>query len=656
MKEKRFSFPLKDKIASLHLKEKWKGFRDKYGHKIYPFIFCFALILLDVSFRAIHLQAGSVGLFHWAPTLFTLCWSILLSSVIYLIPGLVKKILMGILLFIFAILTLVHATLYHIAGSFLSFSELAFAEDAAAFFSIDYLGFSFWIYFFVFLSVAIGVLAIILAPKKQKYRWLNTGIGSGCFILSFAGLFALHSAFYVPGGANKFSWTDTYDPHSDSAVYTEFNDANASLIFCGSYEYLFRSFTKILEDSAGIKQTREALDAYYASCSDERIPNEMTGVLEGQNVIAILLESIDTWMLTEEFMPNLYKIKQQSVDFSNHYTPLFLSAGTFNTEAALNIGYYLPVTGTNAYTYATNLYPYSLPQLFVNKGYTANSYHTLDGKYYNREIVHPHWGYDSFNDQSTLHFKGEPTCDTTLMESYEKIVCHDKPFFSYIITYSGHGPYTEKRQVIAEAHLETAKQLAKASGVHCDDEDTWNQYVRAIAHVRETDAMIGQLIEKMEADGTLENTAIVFFGDHYSKYLTDTDFIMELKGVDDMYRICNTPFFIYSNKLEHQVVDKVTSSVDMLPTIANLCNLDYNPRYSIGNDAFGEGGGFVCFKDYSWIDENMLWTPDYEGELTPEIKARCQEVVRVLNASWDTVKCDYFGYLAEKAEKENSKK
>ena len=159
-------------------------------------------------------------------------------------------------------------------------------------------------------------------------------------------------------------------------------------------------------------------------------------------MIAILLESIDTWMITEEYMPNLYAIRQKSLNFTNHYTPLFLSAGTFNTEAALNIGFYLPVTGTSAATYATNSYPYSLPNLFRNKGYTANSYHTLDGKYYNRQVVHPQWGYEAFHDQDDLKFTGEPTCDTSLMEegSYEQIVTHDKPFFSYIITYSGHGP------------------------------------------------------------------------------------------------------------------------------------------------------------------------------------------------------------------------
>jgi hypothetical protein len=114
---------------------------------------------------------------------------------------------------------------------------------------------------------------------------------------------------------------------------------------------------------------------------------------------------------------------------------------------------------------------------------------------------------------------------------------------------------------------------------------------------------------------------LIFFADHYSKYLTDTSFVMKLKGVSDQYHLCRTPFFIYSEKMEEPIaVEKVTSSVDLIPTIANLFGLDYNARYLIGNDAFGTGGGYVCFKDYTWIDSEQMWTSDAQGEETEEIK------------------------------------
>ena len=167
--------------------------------------------------------------------------------------------------------------------------------------------------------------------------------------------------------------------------------------------------------------------------------------------------------------------------------------------------------------------------------------------------------------------------------------------------------------------------------------------------MQEVDAFIGGLVKKMQEDGTIHNTALVLFGDHYCKYLTDTEFVMSLKGATDLNTICRTPFFIYSEKLEPRTVTKVTSSVDMLPTIANLFGLDYHPRYLVGNDAFSEKGGFVCFKDYSWIDSDTYWTPDYAGGETEAIRQRNQEVRALLNASWNTVKCNYFAYLNNKS-------
>ena len=49
--------------------------------------------------------------------------------------------------------------------------------------------------------------------------------------------------------------------------------------------------------------------------------NEYTGLLAGKNVILVQLEAIDTWMLQEAYMPNLSKLKAESISFTNHYTP-----------------------------------------------------------------------------------------------------------------------------------------------------------------------------------------------------------------------------------------------------------------------------------------------------------------------------------------------
>ena len=158
----------------------------------------------------------------------------------------------------------------------------------------------------------------------------------------------------------------------------------------------------------------------------------------------------------------------------------------------------------------------------------------------------------------------------------------------------------------------------------------------------ETDAFIGQLVEQMESDGTLDNTVLIFFTDHYCKYMTNTQLVMDLKGAENMDMLNRTPFFIYSKGTPAQTVSKVTSSMDIAPTIANLFDLDVNYAYYTGDDAFGDGGGYVIFKNMNWYDGETYYTADYSGEITDEIRQRTQEAKTWVQMSWDTLKCNYF--------------
>lgn len=625
------------------MKEKWKKFCDKTGVYLSPLLFFISLLLMDLSFRFFHRNIATIGVGHLVPNIFTLCWVLLFTVCIFAIPGKAKKITMSVLVGFFFLLTFAHCVVYHVAGNVISLSDLAFAEDAGSFLSYQYFAFSWKIYVSLFLSLAIGILSVFVADGR-KYKWPVYVICAVLFIGFAVGIGVNHYNNTFKAKKN-FRWTDTYSADAITSIYTEFTDPNECFMFSGSYQYLFRSISQSLLDKLREGTVIKELNEFYGEKEETPESNAMTGALEGENLIAIMLESIDTWLITEDTMPNLYRLQQKSVDFKNHYTPLYLSAGTFNTEVAFNVGLYLPVTGTSARTYATNVYPQSLPYLFRSAGYTANSYHTLDGKFYNRRTVHPLWGYESFNDHNAMGLVGKQVLDSTLMEGYDMFAGHKESFFSYIITYSGHGPYTEESHHISDDHIGDARRLVAKSGMEFPSENTKDQYTYAIAHAMETDLFVGQLIEAMELDGRINDTTLLFFCDHYSKYLTDTEFVMKLKGISDEHHLCRTPFFIYSDKLQPQSVEKVTSSVDLIPTIANLFGLDYNARYLIGNDAFGTKGGFVCFKDYSWIDSDTYWTTSYSGEETEEILARCKEVKKILSASWKTVKSNYYQHV-----------
>ena len=85
-------------------------------------------------------------------------------------------------------------------------------------------------------------------------------------------------------------------------------------------------------------------------------------------MLMVMLESIDTWLLTPEYMPNLYALQQQGTNFVHNYTPLFLSAGTFNTEFISQTGLLPSVTGLSSSIYSTNSFPFSLAHQFSPAG------------------------------------------------------------------------------------------------------------------------------------------------------------------------------------------------------------------------------------------------------------------------------------------------
>ena len=81
------------------------------------------------------------------------------------------------------------------------------------------------------------------------------------------------------------------------------------------------------------------------------------------------LEGIDDWLLTEEYMPNLYSLTKESYNFKNHYSYYNGGGSTFNSEFAINTGFITPLSYMqNAYTFNKNYFPASMANIFKEKG------------------------------------------------------------------------------------------------------------------------------------------------------------------------------------------------------------------------------------------------------------------------------------------------
>lgn len=602
----------------------------------------FSLVLLDFSFRFFYQFAGDTELFALKPTLFTLGWALLLTALISLLPRLGKRIAMMALILLFSVLTLVHGVLFHLTGSMFSFSDLNFAGDGAKFFSWTYLNLRKAFLLCLFAAVLLMAFAAFLAPKgKPDVTWWKKLLPSlGAAALSLILLFCTHNAS-MPR-ADKMWWGNTYDPEASTVGYrySEFTDFNQCLTMTGLYQYTFRNFL-VSFGLSGNQLSAEKLDAFYEQRGLEISgENEMTGVLKGKNLIMVMMESIDTWLLTPEYMPNLYRLQQDSVDFTNFYTPTYLSAATFTTEIISQTGLLPAVSGLSSSAYSKNSFPLSLANQFEAAGYTSNSFHSASPSIYSRGSVHQNLGFETYY-YSTLMGMDDYQLDSQMIRAYDKIA-PEGSFFSYIITYSGHGPYTEEMKNISDPHIQKAREAVARSGV-TDSPENLEEYTIAVAHAMETDAFVGALISALEEDGKLKETALLFYADHYGKYMTDKEFLLRLKGApDDDVSIYRTPCFLYGGGLSPQRVEKYASSIDLVPTLVNLYDLPADRRYYVGDDIFGDMGGVIPLPNYAWYDGELLYPEGCRGSVTPEITDRTSAVKERMTASMDTLKCDYF--------------
>lgn len=605
-----------------------------------------AYFLLDFSLRLFYGSMSDVSLWAWQPVVFTLLWSGTMTAIAALLPRTGRRIFLLITFVPLALLTIAHCVLYQLTGTCFSFADLAYAGDGARFVSAAYFHLKVGQWLSIAVCLALMLCAVIFTPKARpgrRGRIVAAVLAAACA----AGIFVVHTVLMPRGGIvehNEYLAWDNAESHDTLAdAYAEFTNANRCLMFSGLYQYTVRGAAVTLwpQTTADTERIAE-LDDYYASHPKEAADTPMTGAFAGKNLIFIMMESMDDWLVTPEYMPNLYRLEQEGVYFQNYYAPIFLAAATFNSEFTANTGMIAPEYQVRNSYYSEHALPYSLPNRFRNAGYCARSFHAANPNIYNRGQIHLNFGYESYNDYGDLGMD-DYMLDSQLLRGYDRIVS-DEPFFSFIITYSGHGPYTEEQDTISAPHLARARAVIDYSAVPYTTEAQKEEYTRAVAQAMETDAFIGGLRERLEADGHAEDTVLVLFTDHYCKYFSDAELISAIKGTSDHNLLSNVPFVIWTEGITPQVYDKYVSTMDIAPTVVDLFSLDADLRYYIGNDMFGPDGGVVYFRNYAWYDGKTYDTGN-DASTNPAVLAMREQVREQINISQDTFRYDYFAYL-----------
>ena len=187
----------------------------------------------------------------------------------------------------------------------------------------------------------------------------------------------------------------------------------------------------------------------------------------------------------------------------------------------------------------------------------------------------------------------------------------ETPFVDYVITYSGHLPFTNTKEVCKILYDEDNANNPNVEFVEMTELECIKR------QNQETDYMVKLLINNLKEKGLYDNTVIVFFSDHYLYTVSDKTILDKYKNTSNNL-INKTPFFIWSKDTKKESIKKVTSQLEILPTILNLFGIKYNPNNYIGKNALANNyEGIAFFSDYSWYDGNVYVE---NGEVTNKKK------------------------------------
>jgi phosphoglycerol transferase MdoB-like AlkP superfamily enzyme len=572
-------------------------------------------------------------------TFFTLAWILFLITFILLFHGKVKKIIYIIVLLFFQIMLLTNYIYCGIFNTFFSFKSLGMAGEAKEYFNVIFDYISSPLIITIILSVVFCVLTCKFMPKN---------IDKFDFFLAIL-FFTLSIVFYSNARAHlgKSAPSNAWNTWAYSRnVYNFFSDTRKSLKVSGFYEYIMRDIylSKIAVIFSTNKETVTYLNDYFAFGEELNYTDEWYGKFKDKNVIIVLMESIDDFLVTEETMPTVNRMMKEGINFSNHYAPVYVGGATFNSEFMINTGYMTPLNGENASNkYGNNYFPCSLPNLFKNAGYTANFFHENKKSYYNRGQMSKVFGYDNYYSSIELGLPYKEVVKDSHFITNQKIkkllLPTDKKFMDFVITYSAHTPYTVKRSQCNVTLTDDERAQIQSGGNE-------NQ-ICIKAQARETDNFFKDLIDTLTKENKIDNTIIIGITDHYAYAYPDREMIYKLKGTDDSNLVSKVPFFIWGNDIKPLEITEVNSNIDILPTVAHLFGLSYISNYYIGKNIFdNDYNNFVFFNNNSWYDGDIYYKDGRisTGKNDDEeyIIKRNKEIIKVLKINDDILNTNYF--------------
>ncbi|MCM5663019.1 arylsulfatase [Galbibacter mesophilus] len=283
--------------------------------------------------------------------------------------------------------------------------------------------------------------------------------------------------------------------------------------------------------------------------------------------------------------PNLDQMALNGVVFENFYVSPVCSP----TRAELLTGRYSfrsGVYGTGGGAERMNIDETTIAEVFKNTGYQTAAY----GKWHNgmQYPYHPNArGFDDFYGFCSGHWghyfspmlehngkvvqgNGFIVDDFTNhgLEFIEKN--KDKPFLLYLPYNTPHTPFQAPQE--NWDHFRN-KEIIKQER---DSSEKIQETRAALAMVENIDENVGRILEKLKALNLEENTIVLFFSDNGPASYRWNGGLKEKKGSTEEGGVRSPLIMKWPSKIgAGGTINRLTSTIDLLPTLASLCDIDY---------------------------------------------------------------------------------
>ena len=403
------------------------------------------------------------------------------------------------------------------------------------------------------------------------------------------------------------------------------------------------------------KEAVASLHKYVASQTPSK-ENNYTGMFKGKNLIFITAEAFSAEVIDPELTPTLYRLATKGIQFKDYYQPAW--GGSTSTGEFTNITGLVPANGIDSIKEGTQQNMFLLMGKQLQKaGYFSAAYHNHTYNYYSRDKTHTALGYDTFMGYGTGMEAGVkkawPESDKEMMDYSVPLYIDKQPFSIYYMTVSGHCLYSTGGNNMSRRNIDKV--------AHLDASDTVKAYMAANL---ELEYGMASLVSQLEAAGIADDTVIVLATDHYpygleksSTWGNTEDYLAELYGeeVSNCFVRDHSALIIWSGSIEDQniVVEEPVFSLDILPTLSNLFDVNYDSRLMVGRDVFSDAEPVIFWADRSWMTEmgsynvgNKTFTPKAGVEVPEDYVSRINTIVKnKINFSKSIQKEDYFDYV-----------